>query len=300
MLQNTAICRTITVPAIGNGYRLDALLSAYLKLSDTEAINEALGRGLAFAQDGSLMTGSIIVDKGQKIQLMLKEIQVLTPPPSELEILFENEALIAVNKPAGLLVHPAGGLFQWTVLDIGRLTWSLHDLDLCHRLDRETSGVLLLSKARRYSPHIKMQFESRQVDKTYRAYVLGRPDWSTIECNARIRHAEDDRRVRRSVHPNGLESLTRFRMVSQHRDYAVIECVPITGRSHQIRVHLAQLGHPILGDALYPSINDTKTRHALHCAGLTFTDHQGTSVTVEAPIPNDMLALLDHHCESQE
>ena len=293
MLDKTNICRTIAVPAIGNGYRLDALLSAYLGVTDPAAINAALVRGLAFTQGGEPMMGHLIVSTGQKIQLMLAEIRALTPPPCALEVLFENDALVAVNKPAGLLVHPAGGTFQWTILDIGRLTWSLPELDLCHRLDRETSGVLLLSKSRRNSAHVKMQFETRTIRKSYRAYVAGRPDWSTTDCDAPIRHAPDDRRVRRSIHPDGLESLTKFRVVSRYDGYADLECEPITGRSHQIRVHLAQLGHPILGDALYPVTRETNTRHALHCTALRFTDHNGALITVQSPIPKDMVALLN-------
>ena len=293
MSPQPSIFRTIIIPSIAEGYAIAALLSAYLGGVDERIILTHLERGLARNAQGIPLRHDYVVTPGESIRLDLFEVDRCVSSMARLEVLFESNAFIALNKPAGILVHPAGGLFQWTLIDMARLSWRLPDLDLCHRLDRETSGVLLLAKNRQLSTHAKLQFEHRQVHKEYVAYVEGEPTWLSFDCTDPIRHAADDRRVRREVHPEGSAALTHFTVTSRHSIFSEIRCEPVTGRSHQIRVHLAHLGHPVVGDALYPTPRDTGTRHALHCALLSLRDHQNEIINIEAPVPEDMTRLLE-------
>lgn len=292
------IDRIIKVPQVGDGYALEDLLDAYLENVCRESVQEMLEENIVTTISGSPLSATHTVRAQDTLHLDLARLYHWYPPPLEPGILFEDDTIVVVNKPANMLVHPAGGLFQWTLIDQARVKWCTPTMDLCHRLDRETSGVVIMAKTRSLSTHIKMQFEERRILKRYIAYVRGIPSWNTYECNAPIAYAPDDRRTRRKVDPSGLAASTSFRVMNIHEHLTEVECAPFTGRSHQIRVHLAHLGFPILGDALYGSEAETKsttlvsTRHALHCAHMCFRNHEGYELSIRAPIPNDMLAFL--------
>lgn len=165
-------------------------------------------------------------------------------------VLFKDHDLLVINKPAGLLVLPDGYDPEATHLK-DLLTPEFGELWIVHRLDRQTSGVLLLARTPETHRALNIQFENRQVAKVYHAVVVGDPGWTrhTVELPLR---ADGDRRHRTVVdRQQGKTALTHVRVLERFGEYALIAAAPQTGRTHQIRVHLAALEHPIVADDLY-------------------------------------------------
>lgn len=203
-------------------------------------------------------------------------------------ILHRTDALWVVAKPPGMLVHPVvagegGTLADWIA---GHEPGPVH---LVGRLDRDTSGLVLVARR----PELHRHFARRPPERRYLALVRGHPpDEGAID--APIGRDPDDSPLR-AVRPEGQPARTRFRTLRRLRDAALVELVLETGRTHQIRVHLMHLGHPVLGDRWYGRAGlDAIGRQALHAARLAFiAPGTGTATTIECPLPADMAALLD-------
>src|SRR5580765_5732340 len=177
-----------------------------------------------------------------------------------LEILFEDEWLLAVNKPAGLVVHPTYKNASGTLLDLVVPSGGAR-LFLVGRLDKLTSGIVLLAKDR--ETYAVMQREWSQVEKDYIAVVHGRVEPMSGEIDLPLGADPADRR-RRLVRPDGAPSVTRFERLASNEERSVLCCRPLTGRRHQIRVHLAARGWPVVGDGVYGRALEGWARHALH------------------------------------
>lgn len=226
-------------------------------------------------------------------------------------VLVEDAHLLAVDKPAGLVVHPAYRHPDGTLFDaVASRQAARGEARPCllHRLDRDTSGVVLFAKSEAARRGLVRQFEQRQVRKWYLALVHGRPSVSTGEIAQPLcRDPLDRRRV--VVSPAGQAAVTRYRVVAARDEVALVLATPLTGRTHQIRAHLAWLGHPILGDSTYPSASHPVQgldhavhgdaaatpipRQMLHAWGL-WARHPVTGVDLRiwAPLPADLEALL--------
>ena len=239
------------MPPIGQGYELVALLSAYFNISAHSQIRELnqAGAVLTTAMQSTSASTRVSASDTFYIDLTMIATALISPPP--FSVVFEDEDIFVISKPPNLLVHPAGGLFEWSVIDGARHRFPGAEVDLCHRLDRQTSGLLVMTKNKATNRLIKKQFAERKVRKTYRALVSGIPKEDTFSCREPIGHANDTSRVRRKITPCGQPAETQFARLRSRADISDIECHPITGRSHQIRVHLASLGLPILGDRLH-------------------------------------------------
>ncbi len=215
-------------------------------------------------------------------------------PPPDLPVLFHDDHLVAVDKAAGLLCYPLG-LRTLTAKAYAERHVFVRDgapalVRPAHRLDAKTSGVLLFAKTLEADRGIKARFAAREVDKTYRAVVHGSLLRQEQRIDAPIGPDRDHpNRVRMRVDPAGRSAVTLVRGLGPiGDDFGAVEARPLTGRSHQIRVHLAHLGHPIRGDALYSADPDAP-RHALHAAELAFV-HPITAarVVIQAPIPEGL------------
>jgi 23S rRNA pseudouridine1911/1915/1917 synthase len=225
----------------------------------------------------------------------------LSPLDIHIKIVYEDEWLAVVDKPAGLVVHPAAGHRGDTLVDalLARgTTWSLlggaERAGIVHRLDRDTSGLLVVAKTEAAHRSLAEQLRKRTLGRTYWALVHGgfREDSGTIE--APIGRDPRDRK-KMAVVDGGRDAVTDFRVLERLGDTSVLEVTLRTGRTHQIRVHLAYIGHPVAGDAVYGRAERRLGRPALHATRLSFA-HPGDGATrvYHSPMPPELLAFRDN------
>ncbi len=289
------------------GERLDRYLARLLPgLSRSQV--QRLIREAKVILNGEATKSSTLVEPGMRV------VVHIPPAPSEevvpqcipLDVIYEDDALLVVNKPAGMMVHPAPGRYQGTL--VNALLARYPDLavgdtgrpGIVHRLDRDTSGLMVVAKTEEALRHLRRQFESRQVEKTYLALVHGQPPAPEGIIEAPL--GRDPRqRQRMAVMSGGRVARTRYRVLEALGDYSLLEVHPETGRTHQIRVHLAWLGMPVAGDRVYGRERSARRvekdlsleRQFLHARRLSF-EHPGRKikVDVEAPLPPDLEQVI--------
>jgi 23S rRNA pseudouridine1911/1915/1917 synthase len=213
------------------------------------------------------------------------------PEAVALTVLYEDEAIIALDKPAGIVVHPTYRNTSGTLLN--GILWRFRDRPgvqpgILTRLDKGTSGIVLVA----LTPDLHASMQKQRMQKEYLAVVHGTPDPPRGAITLPLaRDPEDRRRV--IVTDLGARCETRYELLSADQTRSVVRCEPITGRTHQIRVHLAAIGCPVVGDAVYGEANDAIARQALHAWRIAFL-HPVTRerVQLEAPLPPDIRALV--------
>ena len=291
---------TILVRSDEEGLRLDSLLTTRFPTFSRTYFQFLI-------QEGSVLLGGKAVKKREKpkegdeieICFLLTPELSLEPENIPLEILYEDEHLLAVNKPVGMVVHPAPGHPRGTfanalLFHCKNLPASPGDLrpGIVHRLDKETSGVLLAAKTAAAHKKLVSLFAERKIEKIYRALCLGTPKEGRISLPI-ARHPT--RRQEMCVSPEkGKEAISEIRLLAKKGECSLIEVRLITGRTHQIRVHLKHLGHPVLGDSLYgsSSLNQKKgfARQLLHAHTIRFIHpFTGQPLYLEAPLPTELL-----------
>ena len=190
-------------------------------------------------------------------------------------IIYEDEWLLVADKPSGLLTVP-------TPKNEKRTLTSILNLYPCHRLDRETSGLIIYAKNQNIQQKMADEFRARKVRKTYIAFVRGEPDQSQGEIKNRIA---------------GLSAQTRYKVIEKRGDFAILEVNPLTGRTNQIRIHLKQIGHPVLGETKYAFRRDFKIkvkRLMLHAAGLEFKHPvTGKQLCLRLDLPDELKRFLE-------
>lgn len=311
-----AIVTVLRVPPESAGMRLDRFVQTQLKRT-SRTRTQIIVRRSAFDSQGERLRANDRVFAEQRV-LLWREPWDEIAVPTELPVLYEDEHLFAIAKPAGVPVHPTARYHRNTVIKLLALARGNQTFTLAHRLDRETSGVLLLAKTREADRRIKRQLEDRvAVEKRYVAITWGAPEDDETRVDLPLELDVSSRlRVRMRVAPahTGLTAATRFKVLARAgflgRTYAVVHCDLETGRQHQIRVHLAAIGSPVVGDKLYgpdpelfargadQTLSEADRtlleldRHALHAQRLAF-DHpsSGERIVIEAPIPQDLVAF---------
>jgi 23S rRNA pseudouridine1911/1915/1917 synthase len=228
--------------------------------------------------------------------------------PRHFDILAEDEHFLAIDKPAGLPMHTTAKFWKNTLVALLRERFPDEKLQICHRIDRETSGVLLIARNLAAASFLKRGFAERAMKKTYLALVHGVPDEPAGVIDAPMRLLDTRTHIKMGVEPDGLPAVTRYQVRQTFAAHALVEAAPETGRQHQIRVHMAHLGCPIVGDKLYGAgeqafmdycdrgltdelldLFDGLPRHALHAARLTFPHPVSQAmITVESPLPRDL------------
>ncbi len=215
------------------------------------------------------------------------------------EIIYEDSDLLAVDKPAGMIVYPDGkhdypALSSWLESRYKSQAGE-PGFYFVHRIDRETSGVLVVAKNEKTHAFLKEQFQSREVRKTYRAFVLGTLKDERGMINKPIGSARGGSGPRSAKQPHGTmrEALTIYRTIGRGGGATYVEVFPKTGRTHQIRVHFSAIGHPIVADSLYGAKGGTRLfgfkRLALHAFSLAITLPNGKEKTFTAPLPEDFV-----------
>ncbi|HET6204216.1 MAG TPA: RluA family pseudouridine synthase [Planctomycetota bacterium] len=313
------------VPDAEAGTRVDVFLRDRLPWRSRTGVQRLIREGKVAAVRGSIETtfrspSDRVPAAGEVVLAVPQPRSGVAPPrPIDLSIVYEDEWLLAVDKPANLPVHPSGRYLYDTLIfalyrryrrpeDPGR------DIKprLLHRIDRETSGLVLCSKDERAHLLLYRQFEGREIFKEYLALVHGEPLEEEGTIDLPLAPSGGPIRVKMVVRADGLPSLTRWRVVRRARGFALLACEPKTGRQHQVRAHLAARGYPIVGDKIYGpderlflkalakelSEEDRARllleRHALHAHRLRFLHPiQGGELEIRAPLPPDMAGFLE-------
>ena len=216
------------------------------------------------------------------------------------QVIYEDKRLLVVNKPAGMAVHGGSGISHGVVELLRAARPDLRNLGLVHRLDRETSGCLVLAKRRSALRELHELFRARIVEKNYLALVAG--DWQLgerlLDAPLEVRHRrQGERHV--IVSPDGKRARTRVKLSRRYRQHSLLNCSPLTGRTHQIRVHLQYAGFPIVGDDRYgdPDVNRAAkaqglSRLFLHAQSIAFPDEHGNEKHFVAPLAEDLETYL--------
>jgi len=303
--------RTAVVPDSAAGRRFDAVLAELFPEFSRSRLSEWIKSGDALL-DGAPARPRDPVRGGESVSLqVVLEVQTTAAPEDiALDILYEDEAVFVLDKPAGLVVHPGAGNPAGTLVNaLLHRDPSLEVLPragIVHRLDKDTSGVMVVARTLPAHTALVEQLSARGVHRQYLAVVVGALV-SGGTANAPIdRHPRD--RIRMAVREDGKEAITHYRLRERFRAHTALECRLETGRTHQIRVHMAHLKHPIVGDPLYggplklprgatPELIETLRgfkRQALHAETLEFTHPiSGEQIRCTAPVPADLRKLMD-------
>ena len=289
--------------------RIDQVLSACLPDLSRTHIQKLI-------RDGKLTVNGIVCDV-PRLKFPAGSVAVLTddlpavPLKAEgedipLDVIYEDDVLLVINKPAGMVVHPAAGNWHGTVVNalLGREP-GLDDEDfdamrpgIVHRLDKDTSGALVIAKTAKALRKLAKSFADRDVQKTYLAIVHGWPSPPVNVVNAPIMRHPDHKRMAIARDGQGREAVTTWKLIRKGlwdgRKVAVMEMHPHTGRTHQIRVHLSYKDYPIVGDKLYNRGRSSPApRQMLHARRISFPHPvTGERLEFEAPIPEDFLAII--------
>ncbi|OYY20485.1 MAG: ribosomal large subunit pseudouridine synthase C [Burkholderiales bacterium 35-55-47] len=306
----------MTVDEDSAGQRLDNFLMRHLKGVPKTHVYRIIRSGEVRVNKGRA-SAEQRVEAGDLVRLppvrVSAQVQAKVDAPAparEFPVLMEDEALMAIDKPAGVAVHGGSGVSFGVIEQLRRARPALANLELVHRLDRETSGVLLVAKKRSALKNLQDQFRDRETGKTYLALVLGLwPSNKKVIDSPLMKYTipngvgEGERRVKvvGKDDPNGMRSITLVRVARTVGPYTLLEVTIKTGRTHQIRVHLASQGHPIAGDDKYGDFEHNKLlqkmglkRMFLHAWQLKFQHPQShRPVSLQAPLPPELKNFVD-------
>ena len=314
-VERTAIraARLLEVGEAGEGQRLDNFLLRELKGVPKTHVYRVIRSGEVRVNKGRAAADTRLTagDQVRLPPLRLTPERTVAPPPREFPVLLEDEHLLAIEKPAGVAVHGGSGVSFGVIEQLRQARPQARFLELVHRLDRETSGVLLLAKRRSALLAVQEQMRARTVDKTYAALAIG--DWPRRlkvidQALLRTVDARGERQVRAvpAGHDDARRSITLVRVVQSFDGFTLLDVTIKTGRTHQIRVHLANAGHAIVGDERYGDFALNRQfargvglagarfeRMFLHARRLAF-DHpaSGERVVLESPLPAECAKLL--------
>ena len=275
------------------------ILRSFLK--ETLGLSSAAVTALKGKEDGILLNGTrvtvrAVLREGDVLSLSLSDTesnQNLVPCDLPITILYEDEDITLCNKSGDMPTHPSHGHYDDTLANALAYRYADHPyvFRAITRLDRETSGVVLTARNAHAAHKLSLAMRQGEFEKIYFALVEGEAPASG-EIDLPIRRAEGSV-ITREVHPSGAPSLTRYRRIHTDGNYSLLAVFPQTGRTHQIRLHLSAIGHPICGDCLYGHEGNGFPRTFLHAASLSFPHPKdGHPVTVFAPLADDITLVL--------
>ena len=312
--------RRLDVEEEHEGLRLDNFLTALLPDHSRSQIQRLIKDGrVVSAGKSSALRASAAVHAGQVFEIDLPDPVPATPEPEELplRILFQDQDLVVLDKPAGMVVHPAAGHSSGTL--VNALLHHITDLSgiggelrpgIVHRLDRGTSGLMVVAKNDKAHQELSRQFSDREVEKEYVALV-----WGVVHTGRRIEEPigrDPEHRQKMSTRARrAREAVTRVTFAHHFKGASFLRVAIATGRTHQIRVHLSAIGHPIVGDSTYGGVHRRVPanlravlrleRPFLHSGRLAFTHpSDGRRVEFESPLPPDLQVVLDDIQQREE
>jgi 23S rRNA pseudouridine1911/1915/1917 synthase len=304
-----AVVLSFRVPNELDGQRLDRFVQWRIPRLTRDRAREIV-RACAIRQDGTRRAPSDRVRAGEFV-LLVRERFVEPATPRTFGVLYRDEALTIVDKPPGLPVHPSATYHRNTLTALLREAYGEAAPQICHRLDRETSGIVVCARPGPDEVAVKRQFGERQVDKEYVAIVRGRLARDEGRIDLPLRRAREGLHLRMEVDADGLPAVTTYRVVERQENRTLVRLIPHTGRQHQLRVHLSAIGHPIVGDKLYgPDAENAflefvetgmteslrlrlgHERQALHALRIALAHpRSGERIEVWAPLAADLVAL---------
>ncbi len=296
-----------TVSAEDEGLRLDVFLAQNTPQAYSRTYIQNLIREGNVTADGELVTvPSNLVSGGEFVELVVPPPResTLEPEPIPLDVLFEDDDILVINKQRDLVVHPAPGHYSGTL--VHGLLHHCSELSginnimrpgIVHRLDKDTTGAMVVAKTDRAHLHVSQQIKKRLMKRIYLALTHGVPEVESGKIETRIARDPDTRFKMKAVARGGKDAVTWFRVQEVPDDgHALLRCELDTGRTHQIRVHLEYIGHPVVGDPMYGGEYPAYglQGQALHARELSF-EHPATGerMTFTAPLPEDFTAVLD-------
>ncbi|RHW16489.1 RluA family pseudouridine synthase [Sphingomonas gilva] len=300
-----------TITAAANGWRLDRALADAVPTLSRERLKVLIASGAV--RDARGLQVRDPAKKAAAEAAFAIEVPLPAPPHNEaqdipLEVAFEDEHLIVIDKPAGLVVHPAAGNLDGTLVNalLHHCGGSLSGIGgvarpgIVHRIDKDTSGLMVAAKTDRAHEGLAKQFAAHSIDRRYKAIVSGRPTPPAGAIDAPLARSPANRK-KIAIVASGKRAVTHYATLKAARDAALVECRLETGRTHQVRVHMASIGHPLLGDPVYGRSGKMKPlletlgfkRQALHAARLGFI-HPVTSqaLSFDSEMPGDMQELF--------
>jgi 23S rRNA pseudouridine1911/1915/1917 synthase len=291
------------------GWRLDRALAAAVPTMSRERLKALISNGHVRGPAGLARDPAMKTIDGAAFDIDIPDATPAHNVPQDiaLDIVFEDDHLLIVDKPAGLVVHPAAGNLDGTLVNAllhhcaGRLSGisGVARPGIVHRIDKDTSGLLVVAKTDPAHEGLSKQFARHSIDRRYLAIVAGVPTAGSVDAPL-ARSSHDRKKV--AIQAHGKRAVTHYALKTALRDAALVECRLETGRTHQVRVHMASIGHPLLGDPVYGRtrlghkaiLRDLGfARQALHAAVLGFI-HPVTSKTLafESKMPDDMVQLF--------
>jgi 23S rRNA pseudouridine1911/1915/1917 synthase len=306
------------VPATLASTRLDQAAAELFSDYSRERLKTWINQGeLTVDGERAKPKAKLVGEETLTLCATLEDEQRFTPQDIPLTVVFEDEHLLIVNKPAGMVVHPAPGNPDGTLLNAllhhHPALAEIPRAGIVHRLDKDTSGLLMVAKTLPTQAALVEQLQARTVSRQYDAVVIGTPVAGATVDAPIGRHPKD--RKRQAVTAGGKPAVTHYRVVERFRTHTHVRCKLETGRTHQIRVHMAHARYPLIGDQLYggrpklpPGAADTLKeilrefpRQALHARRLGFIHpHSGQQMMFRAPLPDDLIMLLDYLREDHE
>ena len=296
------------------GWRLDRALAVVVPTLSRERLKALIRSGAVVAGDKPMRDPATKVRGDERMRVTVPEPRPAHNLPQDipLNILFEDEHLLVVDKPAGLVVHPAAGNFDGTLVNalLHHCGGSLSGIGgvarpgIVHRIDKDTSGLLVVAKTDVAHEGLARQFAAHSIDRRYLAIVSGVPRTSEGTIDAPLaRSAANRKKIAIVEGKRGKRAVTRWKRLDMLRDAALVECRLETGRTHQVRVHMASIGHPLVGDPVYGRSGKTHRkilndlgfhRQALHAAELGFTHPViKDRLSFRSPMPADMQELFN-------
>ncbi len=306
---------TLTVDQVRVGQRLDVLLAEQLPRYSRAFFKRLIDQGAVLVNRQPVSKSGYVLRLNDQISISfpVSPVQVnlksMIDAPN-VQLIFEHPDFLIISKPAGLVVHaPHPNYAHVTLVD-----WLMHYFaeisqvgtvgraGIVHRLDMHTSGLMIVPRNNYSHAQFTEMFKDRQIAKTYLAIVNGAPNRTGLVDTAIVRHPVHRNKMTHVCPRDSCESWaararsaqTSYIVQEYFAETALVEAKPVTGRTHQIRVHLASIGHPLIGDVVYGSKSDLIARHALHSAQLQFT-YQGQQFSFSCPLPNDMQQLLNYY-----